>query len=49
MCSGEKLLQSGKSLFTMLTPNELGILLNKFGCLFGDLGEIRDESTIISC
>jgi hypothetical protein len=47
-CGGEKLLQSEEILFTLFTPFELGILLKKFGHQFGNLGEIWNESAIVS-
>jgi hypothetical protein len=45
---GEKLPQSEKSLFTIFTPIELGILLKEFSHWLGNLGEIWNESVIVS-
>jgi hypothetical protein len=47
-CSGEKLLQSEKCLFTLRTPFELGVLLKELGNRLSDLGEVWDESMIIT-
>jgi hypothetical protein len=47
-CSGEKLLQSEECLFTLWAPFELDVLLEELGHRLGDLGEVWNESAIIS-
>jgi hypothetical protein len=48
-CSSEELPQSEKGFFALRAPFELGFLLKEFGHWLGYLGEVLDESVIISC
>jgi hypothetical protein len=47
-CHSEELLQCKKDFFALWAPFELGFLLYEFGHWLGDLGEVWDESVIIS-
>jgi hypothetical protein len=48
-CSSEVLLQSEKGLLLLHGPFEFRFLLQELGHRLGDLGEVWNESAIISC